>query len=293
MLVRLNNKLAIWSYANRQFLTRDMEIKYPRKDPFRVHEIGAAWVGFLDNQRLLAVYDDGAVDAWTFPNLQRAPLFTPEQDNVGVVDWKIRPKLDTFSRVPKSFVFSRDRGKLAFFNASGFHLIDVRTGQRHSTTPADNPSAEAIEPSCVAFNPDGSQLAAILALNVQKGGFNRKQYLIRWDARTGQKQMQTELANEVTFDFWKGFTFWSPQYLAVVNEKSIHVLRADTGVYVAKGICNQFDTKFLPCSADGLVTVLSSPGPFANGFLLAVECPEATLAGNRPFALNYQGLANP
>lgn len=293
MLVRINGKLAIWSFANRQFLARDMELKYPRKDPFRVHEVGAAWVGFLDNQRLLAVYDDGAVDAWTFPNLQRAPLFTPQQDNNGVIDWKIRPKMDAFSRVPQSFAFSRDRGTLALFNATGFHLIDVRTGQKRSTTPADNASGEAIEPSAVTFSPDGSQLAAILGLNVQKGGFSRKQYLLRWDARTGQKQLQVELPAEANFDFWKGFTYWSPQHLAIVNEKSIHVLRADTGAYVAKGVGNQFDTKFLPCPGDGLVTVLSSPGVFGNAFLLAVECPEAALAGNRQFTLNYHGLASP
>ncbi|MBX9680970.1 MAG: hypothetical protein K2X38_19615 [Gemmataceae bacterium] len=61
---------------------------------------------------------------------------------------------------------------------------------------------------------------------------------------------------------------------------SVPVLPAGTGAYVSKSVGNQFDTKFLPCPGDGLVTVMSVPGVFGNAFLLAVERPEAALAGN-------------
>jgi hypothetical protein len=144
--------LTVVSLADGKIIANTYKPSYTSTGPGGAkNRIGATALRFLDSNRWLVLYHDGAVDVWTNGSAWKRKQVRPPTPI----------KREVFStRGPTDWCVSNDSKTAAFWNGVGFDLIDTTTGEARGKTAAlelqgDEKSFQA---SSALFSPDGTHL---------------------------------------------------------------------------------------------------------------------------------------
>jgi hypothetical protein len=271
------NKLSVYSIAQRQVVVNGWEIKYGWQTPWnRVDQIEASWVAFLDNNRLLAIYADGAVDVWSTQTRQRTPLALHLRNRENFTPHWLQPKMHNPAS-PRNFALSHSRRQLAYWNGDGYYLTDTTTGQRGQTGALGLPAGHTVtEVRATAYSPDDTQLLCQLAVSVP--GNNTEHLLVRFDASTGQKSAQHTIPVGGGFSGLSagdGLRWWGKGHVLLLSgDRTGHLMNVSTGQYVCKVTAEGWGVSIGPNSPDGRLWLANIEAFLRGGALIAVDLPD-------------------
>ena len=269
------HKASVYSLAKNQPVVVDWELTYARKNA----KVQARWVKFVDEQRLLALYQDGAADLWNIADRQRTPLVSAILDERGEPDGRLSPEELSGGRRLRNYALSPDGRWFAQWTRTGFNLADTQAGKVRHTLPVQGNPKDIHRPEGIAFDPQGKFMAAIVRFEYRPPGQPGKNenVLCRWDLETGKSVHQAALAIP---DFDGGhlyFGWWGKQHLLISRGNEGFFVDAGNGAYVGKYETHGSGGRILDLTADGNLAYLMEPGPLNKAHVLTVEAPVADL----------------
>jgi hypothetical protein len=268
------HKVSVYSLAKNEVVAADWELTYARKNS----KVQARRVMFVDEQRLLAVYQDGAADLWNIADHQRTPLAPAILDERGEPDGRLAPEDLSGGRRLRNYALSPEGRWFAQWTRTGFNLADTRAGKvAHALAVQGNPK-DIHRPEGIAFDPKGKHMAAIVRFEYRPPGQPGKNEMVlcRWETETGKSVHQAALAIP---DFDGGHLYvgwWGKQHLLLSRGNEGFIVDV-TGNYVGKYETQGSGGRILDLTGDGHLAYLMDPGPLNKAHLLAVEAPVGDL----------------
>jgi hypothetical protein len=224
----------------------------------------------LDNDRVLTINQAGGMDLWKIKPFQRLAGCRPLVPG------------PTFQRRVWGLALTPDRKMLAVFIKDGFALFDTSTCKAVARTATIADRGTAFNCWGVAFNADGTKLAAAIDLAAPGAGFGQqKTYHFGWDLKT----------NKVLFQFPQVATgrtlrspdvaWWGNDDLLIWDAGAWHQLDVvgTNGKTMRRLELNNHGARLTMESPDGRFWYSSAAGIGGMPFLVAVPRDIAPLTG--------------